>query len=309
MPVEISVATSDRELERWLAVRNAVDLRPLTLASYRAERTSIVGGLTLLVSEDGRDAGAGSVSWSSIGLDSRSASVGAWVLPAHRKHGVGTRLVDRLFEIAIEQGMERTSTIIEEGDAASMRFAERRGLVADGGGQIGHLDLTDLPALEDLDPIDIAVTSFAERPDLGRAVFELVLLVQREIPALAHDPAPTFEAFRADTTNDTGFLSDLSLIALGHDRVVGALLVFDSADATAFIGLTAVHPDTRRRGVARTLKLELARRARNDGWRRIETYNDGSNHRIRALNEDLGYIYAPPVVIMKGPLRRPGSSA
>ena len=66
--------------------------------------------------------------------------------------------------------------------------------------------------------------------------------------------------------------------------------------------MTAVHPDARRRGVARLLKIELARRARDAGWVGIETYNDGSNERIRGLNESLGYVYDPPYVSLRGPL-------
>ncbi len=66
--------------------------------------------------------------------------------------------------------------------------------------------------------------------------------------------------------------------------------------------MTTVHPDARRRGIARLLKVELARRARAAGWRRIETYNDGSNDRIRGLNESLGYVYDVTHIVMRGPL-------
>jgi hypothetical protein len=36
------------------------------------------------------------------------------------------------------------------------------------------------------------------------------------------------------------------------------------------------------------------------------TYNDGSNDRIRALNESLGYAYDAPRIVLRGPIRLPG---
>ncbi len=78
--------------------------------------------------------------------------------------------------------------------------------------------------------------------------------------------------------------------------------MYDNAEGTAFIGMTAVDPGARRQGIARALKVELARRAASSGWRRIETYNDGTNARMRALNESLGYEYLPASVNLKGPL-------
>src|SRR6185503_1751687 len=99
---------------------------------------------------------------------------------------------------------------------------------------------------------------------------------------------------------------DQSLMALEGGRVVGTVDVFDNGDKGMFIGMTAVHPDTRRRGIARLLKVELERRARAAGWKRIETWNDGTNDRIRGLNESLGYVYNRPYVALKGPLP-PGS--
>ena len=69
--------------------------------------------------------------------------------------------------------------------------------------------------------------------------------------------------------------------------------------------MTATHPDSRRRGIARHLKRELAWRAAAAGLRRIETYNDGANEAIKALNTELGYTYDPPFLMLKGPASRP----
>ena len=111
----------------------------------------------------------------------------------------------------------------------------------------------------------MTITTQADRPDLERALYDLDMLVQPEIPFLANEPAPSFEAWQTIGTSEVGYLRDLSLIALEDDRVIGVIQMYDNADETLFIGMTTVHPDARRRGIARLLKVELARRARAAG--------------------------------------------
>jgi GNAT superfamily N-acetyltransferase len=124
---------------------------------------------------------------------------------------------------------------------------------------------------------------------------------------IAHEPLPTFPTWQAAGPRDPGYLPGLTLLALDGERLVGGIQLYDNAEDVAFIGMISVHPDARRRGIARLLKLELARRAQEAGLRAIETYNDGTNERIRGLNESLGYVYDRPYVALRGPL--PGPSA
>ncbi len=145
----------------------------------------------------------------------------------------------------------------------------------------------------------------AERMDLERDLYEIHRLTHHEIPFLASQPIPSFETWQETGSADAGYLADLSLLAIEDGPLLGAVEVFDNGDDVIFIGMTAVHPDARRRGIARLLKVELERRARAAGIRRIETYNDGTNERIRGLNESLGYVYNPPYVALRGPLPPP----
>jgi ribosomal protein S18 acetylase RimI-like enzyme len=215
-----------------------------------------------------------------------------------------------LTDFARDGGLARASVAVVEGDAASIAFAEHRGLVPTGGGQLGALDLATAtrqppPALPD----GVTVTTLAERPELERAIYELDLVVRPEIPALAGEPDPTYEAWQAEMTSDEGFLRDLCLIAVRDEAVVGVIQVYDDGEGKVFIGMTAVDPGSRRLGLARALKQILAQRAAASGYHRIETYNDGTNERIRGLNESLGYVYWPRMVILKGPLPAPASAA
>lgn len=285
-----------------LAIRNAVDARPLTLEGYHAERTAALGELVLLATLDGEDVGAGEVGWRAFMAEAGFAFVDAWVLPSARHQGVGRALIDRMIGFARDGGMTSLRSVVRDGDDESLGFAARRGFEVTARGQEGMLDLSAIDAPAPPVVPDVEVTTLADRPDLDRAAYDVMMRVRPEIPAMAGEVAPSFEAWRADTFGDPGFLPGLSVVALHDGRVVGIIEIYDNAEGVIFIGMTAVDPDYRRHGVARLLKAELSHRAKAAGMIRIETYNDGSNERIRALNESLGYVYLPWKLGLKGPI-------
>lgn len=303
MDLTILEATTNADLERVLAVRNVME-RPLTLAGLHAERSSVQASLDLIATAaDGTDIGSGSVAWGPISADSRNVFIFAWVLPEHRRQGIGSALLERLVTFARAHDMQRMTTLVYEDDPASIAFIERRGLAIDGGGQIGRLDLTGPDPDRGARAVEgVSVEAWVDRRDLERDLYELDMLVRPEIPFIANEPEPSFEAWQAAGSNDPGFLPGLSLLALADGHLAGRIEVYDNGDGVAFIGMTSVHPDFRRRGVARLLKVELERRARAGGWNAIETFNDGTNERIRNLNESIGYVYDPPYVSLRGPL-------
>jgi GNAT superfamily N-acetyltransferase len=303
-PTLIRIDTADdAALGRWLAVRNEVDPRQVSMAAFRAETAAVIDHLELLAVLDGQDVGASAAGWSAISLESKTAFIEIWVLPTARRRGIGTTLMDRSVAFALEHGLETARSSALEGDADALRFAVRHGLRVVGSGQLGDLDLTTPPVAPSDPPPGVRLASFADRPDLERAVYDLDVLVMPEIPTLALEPAPSFEAWQQSASGDPGFLAGQSLMALRDGALVGVIQVYDNGDQSMFIGMTAVHPAARRLGIARYLKTELASRAARAGFTRIETFNDGTNERMRALNIDLGYVYQPRLVGLKGPLR------
>jgi GNAT superfamily N-acetyltransferase len=305
--LEVTVVDTADEvaLGRWLAVRNIVDPRPLTLAGFRAELVAATVHLELLAASDGVDVAAGGCAWGTISAESGTVFLEAWVTPGVRRCGIGSLLMDRCVAFAREHGMVIGRATAVDGDAGALAFADHYGLKPVGWGQLGHLHLTPTHVAQQTAPRPdgVQITSLADRPDLDRAVYDLDALVQPEVPTLALEPTPSFPAWRAGTVDDAGFLAELSLVALRDDHVVGSIVVYDNGDRMAFIGMTAVDPAARRQGIARALKVELAGRAARAGWERIETFNDGTNERMRALNANLGYVYQPRMVMLKGSFR------
>lgn len=309
MDATIRAAAGDADLERVLAIRNLVEHEPQSLTALHKERRTGIAALDLIAEQDGRDVASGSVAWGPGSLESHNVFVFAWVLPEYRHRGIGRELLDRLVAFAREAGMERMSTLVYADEPDSIAFVEHRGLTIDGGGQLGKLDLTTAPADRGVEPIDgIELVSSAARPDLDRAVYELHSVTHAEIPMLAGQPMLEFDTWMELGGEGSGYLRNESVLALEHGRVVGTVDVFDGGDHVMFIAMTAVDPNARRRGIARLMKVELERRARAAGWTRIETWNDGTNARIRGLNESLGYVYNPPYVALRGPLPAPGEA-
>ena len=310
MEATIRAASGDADLERVLAIRNAVEHEPQSLVALHAERGTAIATLDLIAEQDGRDVGSASIAWGPGALESRNVFIFAWVLPGYRHHGVGGALLERLAAFARDAGMERMTTLVYADEPESIAFVEHRGLVIDGGGQLGKLDLTTAPADRGVPPIDgIEMVSSAARPDLDRAVYDLHSATHAEIPMLASQPMPSFETWMEMGGEGSGYLRQESVLALEDGRVVGTVDVFDGGEQIMFIAMTAVDPSARRRGIARLMKVELERRARAAGWKRIDTWNDGTNARIRGLNESLGYVYNPPYVTLRGPLPSPRQAA
>jgi GNAT superfamily N-acetyltransferase len=310
MEATIRAASGDVDLERVLAVRNAVEHEPQSLVALHAERGNSIATLDLIAEQDGRDVGSGSIAWGPGALETRNVFIFAWVLLAYRHQGIGGALLDRLVAFAREAGMERMTTLVYADEPDSIAFAQHRGLSIDGGGQLGKLDLTTAPTDRGVPPVDgIEIVSSGSRLDLERAVYELHAVTHAEIPFLSSQPMPSFETWMEMGGEGSGYLRDESVIALEDGRVVGTVDVFDGGEHVMFIGMTAVDPNARRRGIARLMKVELERRARAAGWTRIDTWNDGDNARIRGLNESLGYVYNPPYVSLRGPLPAPRETA
>ena len=117
----------------------------------------------------------------------------ARVLPEHRRQGVGTRLYEALSEHAAQLGVGSLWGRIEDGDAASLRFAERHGFQEVAREYEVVLDV----AAADVAPTrrrGVELASLGERPELVRPVYEADVEVGPDVPSHeeGHEPM-TFE--------------------------------------------------------------------------------------------------------------------
>ena len=297
---ELSREERGAALDEWLAVRNAVDIDPLTREGFALRLASELAGLRLLARRGVDAVGAGTANWDSMVADDGEAFIRIWVLPQYRRKGIGAAMYERLLAFATSHDRVTVVTRVLRDDGPSLAFAERRGLVTYGMQQVAHYDLAPSDATaRHAPPEGIAICSIAERPDLDHAVYDLQAPILAEVPSLRDAPVMAYDAWR-ETLKGPVCLPDLCLMAVDGDRVVGWIETLDEGQGQLFILMLAVAPDARRRGIARALKVALAQRAAAAGWRVIESLNDGTNEGVRQLNESLGYRYMPATLLLRG---------
>jgi mycothiol synthase len=301
--VEICLETPStaRHFEQWAAIMERVqgdvyDVDELAYVMQNDEESAWI-----LASRGDEPLGCGVGRPSSI---AGSLYAMARVLREHRRQRVGTKLCEALSEHAARAGLTSLWGRIEEGDAASLRFAENRGFREVSREYEVVLDVAEADVAAD-PPAGIEFVSLAERPDLVRRVHEVDVEVGPDVPSHeeAHEPM-TLERWHTTYLEGPGAMPAACVVALAEGEIVGytGLRRRGSASPTAENLLTAVRRPWRRRGIATALKREQIARAREAGVEQIYTTNDETNVGMRGVNARLGYRPAPTRILVSGPL-------
>lgn len=299
---ELRRGTRGVALDEWLTVRNAVDLWSVSADGFVLREAAELDSLRLGARVEGRLVAVGQAAMDAFQAEQHEATIRIHVLPDHRGRGIGSAIYERLRGFARERNLKAIVSRVDSDDPASLVFAQRRGLKVHAMQQLGTFDLAGVDVERSpLLPDDLSVATLEERPDLHRSVYDLLAVVLPEVPMMADLAPPSYAVFR-EMLAEPSYRHDLSLIALDDEGVVGFIEITDDGDRRAFISMLAVAPRARRRGIARGLKEALAVRAAKAGWRELVTLNDGTNERIRALNESLGYRYLPESLLLVGPV-------
>ena len=281
MSIEIRVAETDDDLEAWRQVRIAV-LPDERCASVEWMRKSMTPERVYLLAEaDGVVAGSGLAGRSDFGY----AGLHPRVLPAFRRRGVGTALLQALAAHAVDHGFEQAGTNVD--DPGSLAFSERFGAV-EVDRQIEQVrEVGDEPA--PVVPEWLEIVSVADRPELWTAAYDPLALQAFADMATYRPIVVTREQWERDWLD----WPEGMLLALVEDEIVGcAGLERDEDEPTrAENALTAVLRGWRGRGIATSLKRATLTFAAAEGVREIYTWTQTGNEGMRALNEQLGYRY------------------
>ena len=290
----IRVAETDADLERWVAIKNAVmPNEPLSVAELRVYDRP--GRLLLLAELDGIPAGCAIASPSSW---HGCCFVGPRVLPAYRRRGLGTALLRAVSAHARELGLGELTAHAEVGDGAALAFGAAHGFV-----EIDRqVELVRALGAEPAArvPDGVELVSIAARPELLERAYELAVETYPDF-ALPEPIAPgPFEEWAAEE----GRLPEGSFVALVEGEVVGysGLVPREPTPETVEQGLTAVRRAWRRRGIATALKRAVLAAAADAGFREIVTWTQGGNEAMIALNESLGFRVRSGSITLRGPL-------
>jgi GNAT superfamily N-acetyltransferase len=293
----------DGELDRWVAVMRAVDEDTGTVEDYVDWRRQAQETVWLLASGGDRDVGAG------IG-------VGGWheppgvargnvrVVGSERARGLGTALLARLGLWANDLGYGELIGEVRELDGESIAWTQRRGYVEVGRNSRLVLDLASVAAPDVDPPAGIAVTTWAERPDLIEDVYTVAREAYPDVPGEEDEVMPSFEQWLSMDMQGTGDRPEATFVALAGDEVAGyaKLSLSNARPGVAMHDMTGVRRSWRGRGIAGALKRAEIAWAKRNGFTRLETANEERNEPIRRLNQRHGYVPEPGHVVVRGPV-------
>jgi mycothiol synthase len=222
------------------------------------------------------------------------------VVPPRRRSGIGSALLAEVSARAESLGRDEIQGEVQESDAESREFFERRGFVDVGGEKAVVLELEPIGPPEIDPPQGVRIVTRAEEPNRLEEMYALATQADEDIPGSSG--VQSFERWRAMDIDRPNALPELCFLALAGDDVIGYAYLQESGDR-AFHGLTVTRRDWRRRGVATALKRAEIAAAKQAGFKRLLTESEERNEPMRKLNEKLGFVPAPEwsTIVIRGP--------
>src|SRR5438105_5824643 len=164
------------------------------------------------------------------------------VVPARRRQGIGSALFAEISTRARGLGRDEIQGEVQESDAESRAFFERRGFVQTGGEKAVVLELDGIEPPEVDPPKGVRIVSRAEEPDRLDEMYAVAVQADEDIPGSAG--VQSYERWRAMDIDRPNCLPELCFIALVEDAVVGYAFLQSSGER-AVHGLPATRPDWR----------------------------------------------------------------
>ena len=278
--VVIRPAETDADLAAWTRVRRILlpDEPISTLEQLREAEGP--DRLLLLAEVDGTLAGHGFAGRSSFA----DGFAEPRVLPEHRRHGIGSAVLEALF--AFHRSLGHVSVASHVEDEPSLGFATAHGFVEiDRQVEQIRVIAPDEPEPPRVDGIEFA--SVADDPGLLTRAYRVAEQGYADMPLAGGTASvPLDEWLRDEATLPGG-----SIVALADGEVVGyaGLIAFNDDPTRAENGLTAVDRAWRGRGLAAAMKRRQLAWAAANGLREIVTWTQQGNEAMQHVNVGLGY--------------------
>jgi GNAT superfamily N-acetyltransferase len=254
----------------------------------------------LLAERDGNPVGAG-FSLTGWHTPPHRAIGAALVPPEHSGAGVGIALLDAIEVWARDHGATELDGPISEDDERSLAWAAKRGYTETGRNSRVVLDLTAIDAPDPAPPPGVEIVTWADRPELAAALWEVAREATPDIPGEEEDDIGTLEEWLARDMRGAGDDPNAVFIALAEGEVAGyaKLSLLQERSDRAFHDLTGVKRAFRGRGIAGALKRTQIAWAKERGYTSLQTSNEVRNAPIRHLNAKHDYVLEPGVVFVR----------
>lgn len=174
-------------------------------------------------------------------------------------------------------------------------FLEKRGYE-----QVRHYVISelDLAAAPDPGAPAFRLTTFAERPDLAPALFEIARQSYCDQPGRSEQRIESFEAWRAWGLDPHP--PESYFIAIENERVLGYGFL-EYHDDVWWNGFLAVARTERGRGVGGAIKRAQIAWVKEHGVRTLRTANELRLEGMLAFNRRLGYRSLYTEIVLRGP--------
>jgi GNAT superfamily N-acetyltransferase len=140
-------------------------------------------------------------------------------------------------------------------------------------------------------------------PGFVKRYYDAIIEMLYDVPTATPFQPWSFETWQQRVLEDPHFLPEAHFIGFVNDDIAGVSQLVTSSRAGAVeTGLTAVRRPHRRHGIALALKLEAVRYAKTHGFESIRTMNHVVNRPMLAINEAMGYVKEPAMVMLRKPL-------
>jgi len=299
--VETRTVRDSEDVEQVVAIINAVyPDDPIGAVDFVAWGEQAIERVDLVAERDGTIVGG---SRAYVEAQRSNPWLHIWVAPEERRQGVGSALFHGASRWAAERGYSGFEAWVRADSAPSLAFAAARGFEEIGREYGLVLDLTAVEGPKVQPPEGIELTTWAERPELERGLYEVYVEAIPDVPGEEDSGVETFEEWLRRDMRSAGDRADATFVALAGDEVVGyAKLAFSSAQpVTAHHDLTGVKRAWRGRGIAGALKATQIRWAKENGYEQLRTRNEERNAPIKKLNDRFGYEPGIGRIYLRGP--------
>lgn len=299
--LEITACKDESDELTSLEAYNAVWPRDgATIDAVNSYRDSAEDYIDYLVREDGVVVGSGS--GAIFAFRPRRVDTLIAVLVEHRRRGAGTALYEAISKWASERRADEMEVSVPGDDPGSLAYALRRGFTEDRRQDSLVLSLSGVSPLRVELPPGIEIVTWAQRPELARAMYEVDLEIYPDIPGFEDVALEPFEDWMAHNMQRPTDSPEATFIALEGDEVVGFAKLSLTAPTAAGHSMTAVRRAWRGRGIAGALKATSINWALDHGYTELYTSNEKQNVPIQRLNAHLGYRPRVERIHLVGPL-------
>lgn len=234
------------------------------------------------VREEGRLVGVG---WLGQGTGNTAgwASEHVAVRPEHARRGVGTALHRDLVR-DLPAGTVQVRGEVDDDCDDALPAVRRWGFEPEQLSIRSVLDLTDLPP--STVPEDVTIEHSVDLVFADQDAVEEMLRASQTNPEAKRGSVRTLEQFASGMGSGDAPIGLLARV----DGVPAALTVGLVADGVFHVFYTGVDPRFRGRGLAVLIKGQAHAAAARAGARQASTENEETNHGIRRVNAELGYV-------------------